>query len=63
MAWTPDDAHVDEGELTLRDGLRLSSNRAAVLLPAPAGPSMVTITGRVSGWCKRELAPTVREGL
>ena len=31
-AWTPDDEHVDEDALTLRDGLRLSSNRAAVRL-------------------------------
>ena len=31
-AWTPDDEHVDDEELTLREGLRMSSNRAAVRL-------------------------------
>jgi len=36
-AWAPDDDHVDEGELTLRDGLRLSSNRAAVRLLTTVG--------------------------
>jgi penicillin-binding protein 1A len=35
--WTPEDSHVDEGELTLRDGLRLSSNRAAVRLLTTIG--------------------------
>ena len=36
-AWTPDDEHVDDEELTLREGLRLSSNRAAVQLLATVG--------------------------
>jgi len=36
-AWTPDDEHVYEDVLTLRDGLRLSSNRAAVSLLRTVG--------------------------
>ena len=36
-AWTPDDEHVDEEALTLREGLRLSSNRAAVQLLTTVG--------------------------
>lgn len=36
-AWTPDDEHVDDEVLTLREGLRLSSNRAAVQLLATVG--------------------------
>jgi 1A family penicillin-binding protein len=36
-AWTPDDEHSYEGELTLREGLRISSNRAAVRLLGDVG--------------------------
>ena len=36
-AWTPDDEHVDEDVLTLREGLRMSSNRAAVQLLTTVG--------------------------
>ena len=36
-SWTPDDEHSDEQEMTLRDGLRLSSNRAAVKLLGEVG--------------------------
>ena len=36
-AWTPDDEHVEHEELTLREGLRLSSNRAAVRLLEEVG--------------------------
>jgi membrane carboxypeptidase/penicillin-binding protein len=37
-SWTPDDEHVDEDVLTLREGLRLSSNRAAVQLLTTGRP-------------------------
>ena len=36
-SWTPDDEHSFEGELTLREGLRVSSNRAAVKLLSEVG--------------------------
>ena len=36
-SWTPDDEHSDDEEMTLRDGLRLSSNRAAVKLLGEVG--------------------------
>ena len=36
-SWTPDDEHSYEGELTLREGLRISSNRAAVRLLGEVG--------------------------
>ena len=36
-SWTPDDEHSYEDEITLRDGLRLSSNRAAVKLLGEVG--------------------------
>jgi penicillin-binding protein 1A len=37
VMWTPDDEHVDDEVLTLREGLRLSSNRAAVQLLSTVG--------------------------
>ena len=36
-SWTPDDEHSFEDELTLREGLRVSSNRAAVKLLGEVG--------------------------
>ncbi|MDO8677722.1 MAG: PBP1A family penicillin-binding protein [Acidobacteriota bacterium] len=36
-SWTPDDEHSFEAELTLREGLRVSSNRAAVKLLGEVG--------------------------
>ena len=36
-SWTPDDAHSDVEEITLREGLRLSSNRAAVRMLSEVG--------------------------
>jgi penicillin-binding protein 1A len=36
-SWTPDDEHSVEEELTLREGLRVSSNRAAVKLLGEVG--------------------------
>jgi len=36
-SWTPDDEHSFEGELTLREALRVSSNRAAVKLLGEVG--------------------------
>ena len=36
-AWTPDDEHNDDEVLTLREGLRMSSNRAAVQLLTTVG--------------------------
>ena len=36
-SWTPDDEHSFEGEMTLREGLRVSSNRAAVRLLGEVG--------------------------
>jgi len=44
-AWLPDDGHVDQPSIDLRNALRISSNRAAIRLLQQIGiPSVVTLT-------------------
>src|SRR5262252_7279931 len=43
-AWLPDDGHVDQASIDLRNALRISSNRAAIRLLQQIGiPSVVTL--------------------
>jgi len=62
VAWTPDDEHVDEGELTLREGLRLSSNRAAVRLLATIGLRQTMKQARGFGFDDLPAVPSVALG-
>jgi 1A family penicillin-binding protein len=61
-AWTPDDQHVEEGELTLRDGLRLSSNRAAVQLLSTVGLRKTLKSARGFGFADLPSVPSLALG-
>ncbi|HUQ89920.1 MAG TPA: PBP1A family penicillin-binding protein [Vicinamibacterales bacterium] len=61
-AWTPDDEHVDEEELTLREGLRLSSNRAAVQLLTTVGLRQTMKSARGFGFDDLPAVPSVALG-
>jgi len=62
-AWTPDDEHVDDQEpLTLRDGLRLSSNRAAVQLLTNVGLRQTMKSARGFGFDDLPAVPSVALG-
>ena len=60
--WTPDDEHVDEGELTLREGLRLSSNRAAVHLLSAVGLRQTMKQAKGFGFDDLPAVPSVALG-
>ena len=60
--WTPDDEHVDEGELTLREGLRLSSNRAAVHLLSTVGLRQTMKQAKGFGFDDLPAVPSVALG-
>ena len=65
-AWTPDDEHVyEEDAVSLRDGLRLSSNRAAVRLLDEIGLKRTLKSARASAsrtcrWCRRSRSAPAR---
>src|SRR5687768_1155567 len=65
-AWTPDDAHYDEEEgitgITLREGLRLSSNRAAVRLMHTVGVSQTVRAASAFGFGDLPVVPSVALG-
>ena len=62
-AWTPEDDHVDsEAELTLRDGLRLSSNRAAVQLLNTVGLKRTIKAAKGFGFDDLPVVPSVALG-
>jgi membrane peptidoglycan carboxypeptidase len=50
VAWDPDDEHLEESSVTLRDGLRLSSNRAAVRLLSEVGLAKTLKSARAFGF-------------
>ncbi|HEX6215983.1 MAG TPA: PBP1A family penicillin-binding protein [Vicinamibacterales bacterium] len=65
-AWTPDDAHYDEDEgitgITLREGLRMSSNRAAVRLMHTVGVSQTVRAASAFGFGDLPVVPSVALG-
>ncbi len=61
-AWTPDDEHVDDQVLTLREGLRLSSNRAAVQLLTNVGLRQTMKSARGFGFDDLPAVPSVALG-
>ena len=61
-AWTPDDEHSDEEALTLREGLRKSSNRAAVRLLDEVGLKQTMKSARGFGFDDLPMVPSVALG-
>ena len=62
VAWSPDDEHVDEESLTLREGLRLSSNRAAVQLLTTVGLKQTMKQAKNFGFDDLPAVPSVALG-
>ncbi len=60
--WDPDDAHATDDSVTLRDGLRLSSNRAAVRLLGEVGLSRTLKSARGFGFGDLPNVPSVALG-
>lgn len=61
-AWDPDDEHLEEDSVTLRDGLRLSSNRAAVRLLSEVGLTKTLRSARAFGFDDLPNVPSVALG-
>ncbi len=62
-AWSPDDEHVDETDtVTLREGLRLSSNRAAVRLMQTVGVRKTVRAASAFGFGDLPVVPSVALG-
>jgi len=61
-AWTPDDEHVDDEVLTLRQGLQRSSNRAAVQLLTTVGLRQTMKSARGFGFDDLPAVPSVALG-
>ena len=61
-AWTPDDEHVDDEVVTLREGLRMSSNRAAVQLLSTVGLRKTMKSARGFGFGDLPAVPSVALG-
>jgi len=62
VAWDPDDEHFEEDSVTLRDGLRLSSNRAAVRLLSDVGLTKTLRSARAFGFDDLPNVPSVALG-
>jgi 1A family penicillin-binding protein len=62
VAWDPDDEHLEEDSVTLRDGLRLSSNRAAVRLLSEVGLAKTLKSARAFGFEDLPNVPSVALG-
>ena len=62
VAWSPDDEHVGEEALTLREGLRLSSNRAAVRLLTTVGLKQTMKQAKNFGFDDLPAVPSVALG-
>jgi 1A family penicillin-binding protein len=60
--WSPDDEHVSESSLTLREALRVSSNRAAVRLLDEVGLPRTLATARAFGFEGLPEVPSVALG-
>ncbi len=61
-AWNPDDEHLEADAVTLRDGLRLSSNRAAVRLLGEVGLTKTLKSARAFGFDDLPNVPSVALG-
>lgn len=61
-SWSPDDEHVTGDSVTLRDGLRLSSNRAAVRLLSEVGLPRTLESARAFGFIDLPSVPSVALG-
>jgi 1A family penicillin-binding protein len=61
-AWTPDDEHLEEDAVTLRDGLRMSSNRAAVRLLGEVGLKRTIDSAKGFGFEDLPVVPSVALG-
>jgi membrane carboxypeptidase/penicillin-binding protein len=60
--WTPDDEHFGEEGVTLREGLRLSSNRAAVQLMQTVGVAKTVRAASAFGFGDLPVVPSVALG-
>jgi penicillin-binding protein 1A len=61
-AWTPDDEHLYEDAVTLREGLRMSSNRAAVRLLDEVGLKRTINSAKSFGFEDLPVVPSVALG-
>ncbi len=61
-AWTPDDEHFGDEGVTLREGLRLSSNRAAVRLMHTVGMRQTVRAASAFGFGDLPVVPSVALG-
>jgi penicillin-binding protein 1A len=61
-AWTPDDEHAGEYSVTLREGLRMSSNRAAVRLLNTVGLRQAVRSASAFGFADLPVVPSVALG-
>jgi penicillin-binding protein 1A len=62
VSWSPDDEHVFENAVTLREGLRLSSNRAAVRLMETVGVRKAVRAASAFGFDDLPVVPSVALG-
>jgi penicillin-binding protein 1A len=62
VSWSPDDEHVFEEAVTLREGLRLSSNRAAVRLMETVGVRKAVRAASAFGFGDLPVVPSVALG-
>jgi 1A family penicillin-binding protein len=60
--WTPDDEHLEYGSVTLREGLRLSSNRAAVRLLTDVGLDKTVRSASAFGFGDLPVVPSIALG-
>ena len=61
-AWTPEDDHLEEDSVTLREGLRMSSNRAAVRLLTTVGLRQTMKSAKGFGFDDLPAVPSVALG-
>ena len=62
VSWSPDDEHVFEEAVTLREGLRMSSNRAAVRLMETVGVRKAVRAASAFGFDDLPVVPSVALG-
>ena len=60
--WTPEDEHSDDDAVSLREGLRMSSNRAAVRLLDEVGLKKAMKSARAFGFDDLPMVPSVALG-
>jgi penicillin-binding protein 1A len=61
-SWTPDDEHLYEDAVTLREGLRMSSNRAAVRLLEDVGIKRTVNAAKGFGFDNLPVVPSIALG-